>query len=441
MGGEDSRPERMRTALFVDFDNIYINLADDDRDAATVFARNPEKWVDWLTHRAAPFYHDTTGCRRKIILRRCYMNPQQFAEFRPNFIRSAFEVVDCPPLTVRGKTSTDIHLVMDALDTLNHPVHVDEFIIFSGDADFTPLLLRLRKHDRMTAVLSAGYVSPAYKAASDAVIPLEGFIQHALGIRPPEESPAGKAPGMKPSAETLALLTRMGERLSAAAGAGAGIPANEIPEIYMEFEEFRSGQNWIGLGSLRALTEAVIEQRDDLAVVERDPWRVARRERKNGALPAAAAADACPTNGESANDVAGAPGPEDEFHQKHPAVAPLAIKIHTVTGTPYLLPEHYGLLFREAAREIRESGYMLYRNSKNVRDRCVERGAPISRSQVNFILQGYKNSERSLDQKFESAENLAEIMVRWVLGLCRTSQLNLNEFEVGMVRQWLCAPQ
>ena len=62
----------------------------------------------------------------------------------------------------------------------------------------------------MTAVLSAGYVSPAYKAASDAVIPLEGFIQHALGIRPPEESPAGKAPGMKPSAETLALLTRMG---------------------------------------------------------------------------------------------------------------------------------------------------------------------------------------------------------------------------------------
>ena len=116
--------------------------------------------------------------------------------------------------------------------------------------------------------------------------------------------------------------------------------------------------------------------------------------------------------------MAGAPGPEDEFHHKHPAVAPLAIKIHTVTGTPYLLPEHYGLLFREAAREIRESGYMLYRNSKNVRDRCVERGAPISRSQVNFILQGYKNSERSLDQKFESAENLAEIMVRWVLGLC-----------------------
>ena len=102
----------------------------------------------------------------------------------------------------------------------------------------------------------------------------------------------------------------------------------------------------------------------------------------------AAAADACPTNGEPANDVAGAPGPEDEFHHKHPAVAPLAIKIHTVTGTPYLLPEHSGLLFREAAREIRESGYMLYRNSKNVRDRCVERCLPISRSQVNSSSPG-----------------------------------------------------
>ena len=68
--------------------------------------------------------------RRRILIRRCYLNPQSFSNFRPYFIRSAFEVVDCPPLTARGKTSTDIHLVMDVLDTLNlHLVaQVDEVL-------------------------------------------------------------------------------------------------------------------------------------------------------------------------------------------------------------------------------------------------------------------------------------------------------------------------
>jgi hypothetical protein len=52
------------------------------------------------------------------LIRRCYLNPQSFAKFRAFFILSAFEVIDCPPLTSRGKTSTDIHMVMDILDTL-----------------------------------------------------------------------------------------------------------------------------------------------------------------------------------------------------------------------------------------------------------------------------------------------------------------------------------
>lgn len=46
-GGADGprrRPVRADSnSPFVDFDNIQINLADDDRDAATAFARNPER--------------------------------------------------------------------------------------------------------------------------------------------------------------------------------------------------------------------------------------------------------------------------------------------------------------------------------------------------------------------------------------------------------------
>ena len=143
--------EPVLAALFVDFDNIFISLEQQSKEIANQFATNPDKWLSWLEHSIQQ------SPERRILVRRCYLNPQSFADFRPYFIRSAFEVVDCPPLTARGKTSTDIHLVMDVLDTLNHSTHLTEFIIFSGDSDFTPVLLRLRKHNRHTVVLTAGY--------------------------------------------------------------------------------------------------------------------------------------------------------------------------------------------------------------------------------------------------------------------------------------------
>lgn len=143
--------EPILAALFVDFDNIFISLEQQSKHIANQFAANPDRWLDWLEHSMQK------EARRRILIRRCYLNPQSFSNFRPYFIRSAFEVVDCPPLTARGKTSTDIHLVMDVLDTLNHPTHYQEFIILSGDSDFTPVLLRLRMHNRRTSVLSGGF--------------------------------------------------------------------------------------------------------------------------------------------------------------------------------------------------------------------------------------------------------------------------------------------
>ena len=118
--------------------------------------------------------------RRRILKRMCYLNPQRYQEFRNSFIRSAFQVVDCPPLTSRGKTSTDIHLVMDCMDDLSHSTKFDEFIILSGDADFTPLLIRLQEHARRTLVLSVGYSSPAYTAAASWRIREDWFLQQAL---------------------------------------------------------------------------------------------------------------------------------------------------------------------------------------------------------------------------------------------------------------------
>jgi hypothetical protein len=88
----------------------------------------------------------------------------------------------CPPVTSQGKTSTDIHMVKDIVDLLQHETRCDEFIVFSADADFTPVLRKLRRFDRRTAVLAIGFPSAAYQASADLLIDERLFLREALGL-------------------------------------------------------------------------------------------------------------------------------------------------------------------------------------------------------------------------------------------------------------------
>jgi hypothetical protein len=514
----------------VDFDNLYSALTQQDTYVANQFATNPGRWLAWLEEHMPVFGGSAEVYRRRILVRRCYLNPQAYGHFRPYFIRSAFEVIDCPPLTARGKTSTDIHMVMDALDTLNHPTPVQEFIVLSGDADFTPLLLRLRKHGRYSAVLSAGYVSPAYKASSDYLISQDVFVRDGLGITEQDEEVAVHMHDQDSGRPSEALLAAMAGRLHAAAVLPDGIEASDLPEIYKEFPEFRLGNHWLGFYSLRRLTEALVLRRTNLTIVEEDPWRVVRTEYARPAdgepmpvwparddesveqaqqdvrsavtewvrqtvanspapvamavlaqtvldrfagyvsssdwlgegtfknllqtlnlgglalLPAGPGYLYDPARHEAVVPAAGIgdqeamvrPQPLDAFSMRHPDLAPLARKINRLTDTPYLLPEHYAVLLRELAREINERGYQITRTSKTVRDRCVEKGAPIARSHVNFLLIGIGHTGHHLGQDLpETAERLGAAVVQNTLSLCRLAQLDITPDEEAQVRRWI----
>lgn len=201
--------DEVYSALYVDFDNIYTRILEADPDAARAFGFSPYRWVRWIENHALRILYGD-GVRRRILKRTCYLNPERYREFRNPFIRSAFQVVDCPPLTARGKTSTDIHLVMDCMDDLSHSTHFDEFIILSGDADFTPLLIRLQEHARRTLVLSVGYSSPAYAAAASWRIREDWFLQQALrderAAEGEEESVASHAGRFAPAPQRAGTL-------------------------------------------------------------------------------------------------------------------------------------------------------------------------------------------------------------------------------------------
>jgi hypothetical protein len=299
-----SHPVHVRTALFVDFDNIYLGLQNEDPRAAEQFATHPGRWLRWLQEDLP----NDARVGRKILSRRCYLNPSQFSRFRPYFIRSAFEVVDCPPLTRGGKTSADIQMVMDIMDALGHATRFEEFIILSGDADFTPVLLRLSRYDRRSVVLAAGPASAAYKAACDLLIDQDTFLEEAIGI--------GEGSPVRPGTDSE-LLQRIAAKVHERASSIGELVATDLPAIFREFAEFTPDSNWLGFYSLRGMTSAVVHARRDLEMIEGDPWRVRVRAdvpppaegAAEGEAPdaaAAAAAAAAGSDGEAAAATAAA---------------------------------------------------------------------------------------------------------------------------------------
>jgi hypothetical protein len=269
---DPSTPPHIRSALFVDFDNIYLGLQREDPNAAEQFATNPSQWLQWLQEKLPlPSGEDGARHRRKILFRRCYLNPSQFGRFRPYFTRSAVEVVDCPPLTSGGKTSADIQMVMDILDALGHATRFEEFIILSGDADFTPVLLRLSKHDRRSSVLAVGPASVAYKAACDLLIDQDTFLEEAIGVTSTQSTRSADNPATN---AMQGLLRSIADKVYERASSIGELVATDLPAIFREFPEFTASTNWLGFNSLRMMTSAVAQARRDLEMVDGDPWKV-----------------------------------------------------------------------------------------------------------------------------------------------------------------------
>jgi hypothetical protein len=180
---EDASVNTIKSALYLDFDNVYLGLLrNNQKTAARAFAEDPGAWLAWFERGAHLSDEPTTGtCPRRILVRRCYQTPERF-NYRQNFVRAGFSVIDCPALTTMGKNGADIYMVMDIIDALDHRTHFDEFIILSSDADFTPVLTRIREHDRRSTIVTNAMAAAALKAASDSAVADTTFIRNALGI-------------------------------------------------------------------------------------------------------------------------------------------------------------------------------------------------------------------------------------------------------------------
>ena len=421
----------MKSALFVDFDNVYSGLRKLDVAIADRFARQPLEWVNWLATSLALPEHAREGARRRLLVRRCYLNPVPFQRFRPSFNRAGFEIIDCPPMTSEGKTSTDIHMVLDVVDLLQHEAHYDEFIVFSADADFTPVLRKLRRWDRRTTVLAIGFPSAAYQASADLLIDPDAFIRDALGFADEEEVVAAPAAASVPAAPPAVAA---GNSAPPAAGTnGVTGPAAEfirlavaessralaapwIAQQLLQRIPVLSGGKWGGYGNFRNLIDRLA-----LAplVVSWDGGGHVWDPRRH-TTPLRHAVES-----------------PDEDWGANAAVAGTARQIHDATGQPLLTPREYAVLFDALAADIAAQPFQLSATGKRVRDRCRAAGYAISRADVSFVLQGLIFSGHEFGAESDTSALLARHAAENVLGLCRKEQMVVDPSLTSAVMHWI----
>ena len=261
----------------MDYDNIYLSLKRKSEEAAKRFAKDATVWLQAIASGdlISPTNAPSVTTPRRIVMNRCYGNPvprrnaqdnatdmNSFPFVRHHFLRAGFEVIDCPPLTAQLKNSADIRMVMDVRDYILHDTYFDEFIILSGDADFTPVLHRLRQHARRTVIYSNDYTAPPYKAISDGEIREADLIALLIEGEVPAEIGADAELGVRglPSPEKLALTRKeiLSEVLRTVKGAQQPVPLEALADraVRLLGHERTVGSAWGGAGSFRDLLAA-----------------------------------------------------------------------------------------------------------------------------------------------------------------------------------------
>ncbi len=437
------------SALFVDFDNIYMRLYEQDQTLARTFASSPQRWTRWIEgHALRMLYGD--GVRRRILKKVCYINPHRYREFRTFFVRSAFQVVDCPPHSGFGRTTAEIHLTMDVMDALAHTTHYDEIIIISGDADYTPLVMRVQEHARRSLVLAVGYTSPAYLAACSWRIREDWFTAQALED-PKAEDFDGDArfgedarPARPPERFEPKIDRREADRREADRQTGGGrsfslsLPANRrvrlveavkqlvaessvpvpLPSVAQVLQqEQEAGADWFGAGTLRDLIEGL--DISPLAFSSHGQGFVYDPDRHE--LPEDSAL-------------------KEEFRKADPELFVFALKVHEHIDMPLLRPGDYTLLINTLVDEVNSKGFSRTDTITAVEDRCYDEGLSIGDEQTAFVVESAVRGGLVMPKGGEgkiTAEAVRKALAGRMAEACRTGGMSLTDVERALLGRWL----
>ncbi len=480
------------SAIFVDYDNIYLSLKRKNEEAAKRFAKDANLWLSALASGNLITTHgaDAPQAERRIVMNRCYGNPiprrnahdnstdmNSFPFVRHHFLRSGFEVIDCPPLTAQLKNSADIRMVMDVRDYLTHETYFNEFIILSSDADFTPVLHRLRAHARRNIIFTNDHTASPYTAICDGEVRESDLLTLLMTgnlASHEERKQADEKKSAPMSSADLAVLRKeiIAEVVGSVRTANQPVPLEALADRAVRAigHDKTAGTSWAGAGGFRDLL--LQDLPTELSVSSQPPYFVfdtSRQVASQNHIPAAAKSEPTPApapqsvteqvleTATSAPAAAQTPAPEtvaatlkaDEPGQQlnptassHPATAkPQSViqqsiaRIHEASQAPPLSPPEYRTLFEKMAEEISANNLSGSQTLDNIAMRCLEAGVDVRKDDIRFVLEVVSEPDPWFEQG-ASGNLFASRFRNFVVARCRTHGLSLSANELDLVEAW-----
>ncbi|MEQ1499292.1 MAG: NYN domain-containing protein [Novosphingobium sp.] len=403
-----------KSIILVDFDNIFSILWQLDRSVAMRFAERPMQWLPLLTGQ------HLTGEHRRWMVARCYLNPAGFvvagadardriffSRFRPGWVRAGFEVVDCPTLARGNKNAADIRMVLDAMDLLAHRTQFDEFVIASGDADFTPLLHRIRLEGRRATVFAPGFASSAYTSLADQVIDFEAIESLLADNSAAEPAPLEAAAPLRVEVDE-ALSARFSDYLQrrydeSSAPLNLAVLAQHVCNNVSGVRE----SGWLGHGSFSRAVQAL-----NLPGATFSPhylWDNSRHEPPVGTT--------------------------ERVVFELPEVVESVIRNADV---PRLESSAWSELFKMLARYAAEQEFNLTEASRWTRDQLAEIGVSVSRSAVSYAIHGTQYGGAPVNRDpAPDADEIANAFFDNVLRRAEAAGMTIDEKDEDIIGQWL----
>ncbi len=414
-----------RTALYLDFDNVFGGLYKLDPEVAVQFASDPGGWLRQLSTTS------TTGATRRWLVLRCYLNPAGwvyhpdptgeqprlfFSKFRPSFVRAGFEVIDCPRYS-GTKNAADIRIVVDALDALSADTRYDEFVIASGDSDMTPLLQRLRRSDRRTMIVSPADAAEAFTSIADQVLDSQHLLALVQGesvdfdddthdeVSTEFEGAVAAADQREGYDEFRSVMTHEYDEASEPLNM-----ASLAHRLRTQLGRSVSDSGWFGFGSFARAVQSL--DLPNLRMSQHLLWDDSRH----------AAAESAAASSQIA-----LPEPVERLADQ--------------LDLPRLPDSWWPAIYQTLADYAQSHRFNLNRCTGWCRDQLRDQGLPVSRNAVAFVVRGASFGGSPLHgQPPPTAAQIGAGFVGNVLNRAEAAELPLSDEEVATVRAWLGFP-
>jgi len=404
----------LKSALFLDFDNVYIGLNELDSQQAAEMAEEPWQWLRRLLEHAG------SQVKRDVLVRRAYLNPSgrvsnregtwtYFSSIRPRLTRSGFEVIDCPSLTAAGKNAADIRMVMDVLFYMSKDTKYDEFIIASSDADFTPLLYHLRADNRRTVIVAAGQTSTAYREVADAVIDI-GVLLEAGTLSHSNQKEVLEEISMNAETASHTAKSMSDDALVVADEALSYIQARDEPvllapfaqELLIEFELSEDSDGWFGHRTFSKFLQSI---NPNLQITGHYVW--------------------------------------DKRRHRDPAEQNIELpdsiqRICKITDLPRLEKHEWNAIFAVLARYSSTKNFNLTECTAWCRDELDGEGIKIGRAQISYVVRSALHGDQPLNMMpAPTLEQIRSAVARATIARTRAANPNLSDEEENEFREWL----